>query len=122
MESEDNEMKRSEQQEINRVAMEIFDAAILELNNAYSTSGVEWKRLRSCTAEVAETENYYILRSYDTLVACIEKATDTLADVLRVVYGYKSTSAQHIVKFRKARCYGGYGAGKWGVENILVAR
>lgn len=110
-------MKRAQQMEINRVAMEIFDAAILELNNAYSTSGVEWKRLRSCTAEVAETENYYILRSYYTLVACIEKATDTLADVLRVVYGYTSTSAQHIAKFRHD-----YGAGKWGVENILVAR
>lgn len=117
MESEDNEMKRKEQMDINRVAIEIFDAAILELNNAYSTSGVEWKRLRTCTAEVAETENYYILRSYNTLVACIEKSTDTLADVLRVVYGYTSTSAQHIAKFRHD-----YGAGKWGVENILVAR
>lgn len=120
MESEDNEMKRSEQQEINRVAMEIFDNAILELNSMKSR--VEWERLRTCTAEVVETENYYILRSYDTIVACIEKSTDTLADVLRVVYGYKATSAQHIVKFRKARCYGGYGAGKYGVENILVAR
>ena len=110
-------MKRKEQMDINRVAIEIFDAAILELNNAYSTSGVEWKRLRTCTAEVAETENYYILRSYNTLVACIEKSTDTLADVLRVVYGYTSTSAQHIAKFRHD-----YGAGKWGVENILVAR
>lgn len=110
-------MKREKQMEINRIAMEIFDAAILELNNAYSTRGVEWKRLRSCTAEVAETENYYILRSYNTLVACIEKSTDTLADVLRIVYGYTSTSGQHIAKFRHD-----YGAGKWGVENILVAR
>ena len=117
MESEDKEMKRAEQMDINRIAMEIFDAAVLELNNAYATSGVEWKRLRTCTAEVAETENYYILRSYNTLVACIEKSTDTLADVLRVVYGYTSTSAQHIAKFRHD-----YGAGKWGVENILVAR
>lgn len=108
-------MKRAEQQEINRVAMEIFDNAILELNSMKSS--VEWKRLRTCTAEVAETENYYILRSYNTLVACIEKSTDTLADVLRVVYGYTSTSAQHIAKFRHD-----YGAGKWGVENILVAR
>lgn len=113
-------MKRAEQQEINRVAMEIFDNAILELNSIKGRA--EWKRLRTCTAEVAETENYYILRSYNTLVACIEKSTDTLADVLRVVYGYTPTSAQHIAKFRKARCYGGYGAGKWGVENILVAR
>ena len=108
-------MKRAEQQEINRVAMEIFDNAILELNNMNGRA--EWERLRTCTAEVAETENYYILRSYNTLVACIEKSTDTLADVLRVVYGYTSTSAQHIAKFRHD-----YGAGKWGVENILVAR
>lgn len=108
-------MKRAEQQEINRVAIEIFDNAILELNSMEGRA--EWKRLRSCTAEVAETENYYILRSYNTLVACIEKSTDTLADVLRVVYGYTSTSAHHIAKFRHD-----YGAGKWGVENILVAR
>lgn len=108
-------MKRAEQMEINRVAMEIFDNAILELNSMENRA--EWKRLRTCTAEVAETENYYILRSYNTLVACIEKSTDTLADVLRVVYGYTSTSAQHIAKFRHD-----YGAGKWGVENILVAR
>lgn len=108
-------MKRAEQKEINRVAMEIFDNAILELNRIKGRA--EWKRLRTCTAEVAETENYYILRSYDTLVACIEKSTDTLADVLRLVYGYTSTSAQHIAKFRHD-----YGAGKWGVENILVAR
>lgn len=108
-------MKRSEQQEINRVAMEIFDNAILELNNI--NGGAEWKRLRTCTAEVAETENYYILRSYNTLVACIEKSTDTLADVLRLVYGYTSTSAKHIAKFSQD-----YGAGKWGAENRLVAR
>ena len=62
-------MKRAEQKEINRVAMEIFDNAILELNRIKGRA--EWKRLRTCTAEVAETENYYILRSYDTLVACI---------------------------------------------------
>lgn len=108
-------MKRAEQQEINRVAMEIFDNAILELNSIKGRA--EWKRLRTSTAEVAETENYYILRSYNTLVACIEKSTDTLADVLRVVYGYTSTSAQHIAKFRHD-----YGAGKRGVENIVVAR
>lgn len=108
-------MKRAEQHEINRTAMEIFDNAILELNSMKSRA--EWKRLRTCTAEVAETENYYILRSYNTLVACIEKSTDTLADVLRLVYGYTSTSARHIAKFSHD-----YGAGKCGVENILVAR
>lgn len=108
-------MKRQEQYDVNVAAMEIFESAILELNS--TENSVEWKRLRSCTAEVAETENYYILRSYNTLVACIEKSTDTMADVLRIVYGYTATSAKHIVKFGHD-----YGAGKWGVENILVAR
>lgn len=112
-------MRKQEQYEINVAAMDIFESAILELNRteALYHASVEWKRLRSCTAYVAETENYYILRSYNTLVAVIEKGSDTLADVLRVVYGYTSTSAQHIAKFRHD-----YGAGKWGVENILVAR
>ena len=72
------------------------------------------KQLRSCQAWVWETEEYYILQSYETFVAVIEKSTDTCYDALRYVYGYSSTSAQHIAKFRHD-----YGAGKWGCEREL---
>ena len=70
--------------------------------------------LRYCKANVYETKNYYILRSYNTFVAAIDKRTDTLIDMLRYVYGYTTTSAQHITKFSQD-----YGQGKWGCINIL---
>ena len=60
-----------------------------------------FKRLRSCEAWVYETDNYYILRSYNTLVAIIDKRTKQLYDVLRYMYMYTATSAQHIAKFRQ---------------------
>lgn len=58
------------------------------------------KRLRTCNARVIETKSYYILISYRTLVAFIDKSSMACYDVLRKVYGYTSTSAQHIAKFR----------------------
>lgn len=73
------------------------------------------QRLRSCSAWVYETANYYILRSYSTIIACIDKRTDTLCDFLRLVYGYTATSAQHISKFSKD-----YGYGKWGCANRIT--
>ena len=71
-------------------------------------------RLRSCTAWVYETSNYYFLRSYNTIIAFIDKTTDTCYDVLRLVFGYTSTSAQHIAKFRHD-----YGNSKWGWEHEM---
>lgn len=50
------------------------------------------KRLRSCQAYVYETPSFYVLRSYNTVVAIIEKKTDTCYDFLRDVYGYTITS------------------------------
>lgn len=56
-------------------------------------------QLRSCKADVYETENWFILRSYRTFVAAIHKHTHVGYDFLRDVYGYSATSAQHIRKF-----------------------
>ena len=84
-----------------------------ELRKELDSPGVLiFKRLRSCSAWVAETDNYYILKSYNTMVAFIDKRTDTLYDVLRLVYGYTATSAQHISKFEKDYC-----RGKWNCTN-----
>ena len=69
------------------------------------------KRLRASQAWVYETADYYFLVSYYTLVAFIDKTTDTCYDILRYVYGFTSTSAQHIAKFATD-----YGNGKWGCE------
>lgn len=111
-------MKKSEQLAINEQvlnALTVFNSANV------STRTDLWKRLRSCSAEVApvidsETGEvlYYVLRSYRTIVAIIDTRTDTLYDFLRYVYGYTATSASHISKFSKD-----YGSGKWGCANVL---
>lgn len=56
-------------------------------------------QLRRCKAEVFESENYIFLKSYNTIVAFIDKKDSVLYDVLRYVYRYSSTSSQHISKF-----------------------
>lgn len=96
-------MKKSTQLVINNICEDCLD----NVNTEIMTQGLKnWKRLRTCTAEVAETDNYYVLRSYNTLIAFIDKRTDELYDILRLVYGYTATSAQHISKFEKDYCQG----------------
>lgn len=58
-------------------------------------------QLNNCSATIYDTEKYYVLRSYATIIAVIDKETDTCYDWLRLVYGYTKTSAQHIYKFMK---------------------
>lgn len=97
-------MKKSEQIKINELCLDCIDNVNEQI---LAENGIKnWRRLRSCTAEVGETSQYYILRSYNTLVAFIDKTDDTLYDVLRFVYGYTATSAQHISKFEKDYCQG----------------
>lgn len=104
-------MRKEEQMAINRECLE----AIERFNLARTTLvDAIVKPLRSCTAEVLIFDDYYVLRSYNTLVAFIDRETDTLYDVLRYVYGYTSTSAQHIAKFRND-----YGQEKYGCKREL---
>ena len=111
-------MKKSEQLAMNAKVIAIFNDI-----DRFCVTG-DFKRLRSCSAEVApamDTETgellYYVLRSYNTIVAAIDVRTDTLYDFLRYVYGYTATSAQHISKFSQD-----YGNGKWGCANRLTYR
>ena len=76
-----------------------------------------WKRLRTMSAYVFETENYYFLRSYDTIIAFIVKETDECIDVLRLVYEYTATSAKHVSAFAHD-----YGRDKWGCKARLTWR
>lgn len=106
-------MKKNEKQFIiNSVCMDNYYAAMDEI-----TTDCACKKLRYCQACVIETDHYYILRSYRTIVAVIDKETDVLYDVLRWVYGYTSTSAQHISKFEKDYC-----KGKWSCADRLTYR
>ena len=122
-------MKKSLQLSINEVVMEHFNEAVNELPevahsylNDRQMKEAGAKRLKSCTAWVWETDNYYVLQSYDTFIACIDKSTDICYDALRMVYGYTSTSSSHIAKFSKSTVYGGYSSAKWGCEKQFTAR
>lgn len=84
-----------QQERINTVCQTAYESALDELLYEKPVS----KRLRCCNAVVYETTSYFVLRSYSTVVAVISKATDACFDVLRSVYGYTATSAQHIAKF-----------------------
>ena len=88
-------MKKDTQIIINEKCMEEYKKAIEEANkDVYNVY-----RLRTCSAWVYETANYWILRSYNTVIAVTSKDTGVCYDVLRIVYGYTATSAQHIAKF-----------------------
>lgn len=97
-------MKKSEQIAINARVL----GAMESFNRSYRVSEPVCKRLRSCSAVVMEFPEYYALQSYNTIIAIIDRRTDTLYDFLRYVYGYTATSAQHISKFEDD-----YSAGKW---------
>ena len=112
-------MKKSEQLAINEKVV-----ALVNSFNSSNNYALNWRKLRSCSAEVApiidaETGEliYYVLRSYRTVGAAIDVRTDTLYDFLRYVYGYTATSAQHIAKFDHD-----YGMGKWGCTNRMTYR
>lgn len=83
------------QNEINAYIEDMIDTYInSEMHNMIYRS-----RLRTCSAWVYETEHFYILKSYNTFVASYNKETHEFIDFLRYVYGFTSTSAQHIAKF-----------------------
>lgn len=102
-------MKKREQMRINDLCEIMWDRAMTEYCEEYRNLVTPWSRLRSCQAWTAETEHYIFLKSYETIIAVIDKASDTLYDLLRLVYGYTSTSAQHISKFSREMGTGNYG-------------
>ena len=107
-------MRKSEQIAIN----DKVKAMCSVFANTLATTGTgESSRLRTCTATVYKVGDFWALRSYNTTIAIIDTTTDTLYDFLRMVYGYTSTSAQHISKFSKD-----YGLGKWGCSHTLTYR
>ena len=90
-------MRKELQKAVNEYINMCYDFILKEAIAVWD--GSKEKQLRTCNAYVTETENFYVLRSYNTFVAAIDKNTNTLYDFLRLVYGYTATSAQHIRKF-----------------------
>lgn len=107
-------MSKKEQLEINMKVLEAVDHYKEEIKGTFFHNS---KRLRTCQAYVYETPSFYVLRSYNTIVAIIEKSTDTCYDFLRAVYGYTNTSAKHISKFDKD-----YGRGTFGCKERVTYR
>ena len=101
----------------NKRCAQAYNMALKELMGLNESEPQKGKRLNHCIAYVFETPHWYILKSYETYIAVIEKDTDTLYDCLRLVYGYTSTSCQHISKFKHI-----YGKGKWGVAEEVIGR
>ena len=96
-------MKKAEQKFINEEVLKEIEKINKDCEN-----GVQFiSRLRSCSAEVLASNNYYLLKSYNTIVAAIDN-DGVCYDFLRYVYGYTATSAQHIAKF-----FSDYGRGAW---------
>lgn len=92
-------MKKQQQvvwNEESKQALEQFKEGLNEMNLIKSPV-----RLRTCFAMVYENERYIYLRSYNTIIAFIDKEDGRLYDVLRLVYGFTATSAQHIAKFKQ---------------------
>lgn len=87
----------------------VLDTMVLAVGEFHESvrEDITLKRLRYCTAWVYETKNYYTLKSYNTFIACIDKATGVTYDSLRYAYKFTRTSAQHINKFMQD-----YGSGK----------
>lgn len=96
-------MKKSVQQEINAKVEDFID----RFNTNSEDCGIV-KQLRSCSAKVYTFESCYVLRSYGTFVAAIDRNTGEAYDFLRKVYGYTATSAQHISKFFHDYSWKGY--------------
>lgn len=86
-------------------------------NKPFYKGSPYWKRLRTMSAYVIETKHYYFLRSYNSIIAFINKGTDECIDVLRLVYGYKATSAKHVSAFDHD-----YGQDKWGCRRRFTWR
>lgn len=103
-------MTKQEQIATNTTIEDVYEDSMCEYNKL-APSGRNWKKLRHCKAEVCESENYYYLRSYSTIVAVVSKRNYNVYDFLRMVHGYTATSAQHIAKF--AHDYGNMVMYRW---------
>lgn len=91
-------MKKYEQLMINEDVKEAYKDLLYCIDHFCST---KIGKLRTCRAEVYATDGYIYLKSYNTIVAAIGDEDSVCYDFLRMVYGYTSTSAQHIAKFMK---------------------
>lgn len=90
------------QQQINEFIIGEYDDALsyyMECCDKYPDR-IKWHQLYNCKGCFCDIDRWTFLKSYDTIVAVFDHYHFRLFDVLRYVYGYTATSAQHIAKFR----------------------
>lgn len=92
-------MKKNEQIEINAYVKNTVNDINALLRTSYAP--IKWHQLYRCSADTCSVGDWLLLKSYSTIVAAYNVNTGEMFDFLRLVYGYTSTSAQHIAKFRK---------------------
>ena len=113
-------MKKEDQKLTNEASVNLFYEAISEYRNTPINDRII-RRLFHCPAETIETDNYYILRSYNTFIAAYSKKFKVFVDVLRYEYGYTSTSNQHYSKFKSfinSKEYLFYNYTEWRYKNV----
>lgn len=101
-----NKNKKEEQIMTNEAAVNLFDIAVSTI-----TANSPWMNLDYCNAEMIFTDDYVILKSYETLIACYNKRLSIFCDVLRNEYTttnkngdivhYSRTSIKQINRFIK---------------------
>lgn len=82
--------------ELQRIENQLAEQALERAKKVWNNAS---KELDYCQASTYQTRGYLFLISYGTIVAFVDDS-GILYDVLRLVYGYTSTSAKHISKFR----------------------
>lgn len=91
-------MKKEPQKVVNAICVGAFNT-IMNYIDDWRLIPEKVERLKTYQSWILHYGKYDILKSYETYVAIYDKETDTFYDVLRYVYGYTATSAQHITKF-----------------------
>lgn len=100
-------MNKVLQRRVNTNSVKIFNTAMREYYAEQCKNGTvtKGKRLRSCSARVYETENFFLLQSYSTMIAAIRKRDWVCVNVMRHEYDFSdctgATSTQHFYKFVK---------------------
>lgn len=90
-------MRKEKQEQVNNYVLKNLD--VFRDNHADYYWNYHNERLFKCSATVYQSPDYIVLKSYNTIVAFVNRHTGEAFDVLRYVYGYTATSSQHIRKF-----------------------
>lgn len=98
-------MTKKQKEYTNRYALDLWDMCETVINQG-TVQELWTKRLAYCRASVIcygydNNPCIYMLKSYDSIIACVIVNSGCVygVDMVRYVYGYTYASSQHIAKF-----------------------